>query len=71
MHLTALQMSVISKNALFSGDFCWDKFPGVYAKAINLSRKVSFISILVTLLFTPKLLACPELLANFSAKLIL
>jgi amidase len=34
-------MSDISKNTLFSGDYCWKRFPHVYAKAINLSRKLA------------------------------
>ena len=34
-------MSVVSKNTVFSGDFCWERFPHVYAKAINLCRKLS------------------------------
>ena len=34
-------MSPISKNAVFAGEFCWEKFPSVYAKAINLSRKLT------------------------------
>jgi amidase len=34
-------MSDISKNTLFSGDYCWEHFPHVYAKAINLSRKLT------------------------------
>lgn len=36
-----MQMSPINKNATFAGDFCWDMFPTVYAKAINLSRKLT------------------------------
>ena len=34
-------MSPINKNAVFAGDFCWEKFPTVYAKAINLCRKLT------------------------------
>ncbi|KAH6676522.1 putative amidase [Halenospora varia] len=35
------KMSVVSKNALFAGEFCWQKFPHVYAKSINLCRKLT------------------------------
>jgi len=35
------KMSVVSKNAVFSGDYCWEKFPQVYSKAINLCRKLT------------------------------
>ncbi len=31
----------MNKNAVFTGDYCWEKFPNVYAKAINLSRKLT------------------------------
>jgi amidase len=31
----------MNKNAVFMGDYCWEKFPNVYAKAINLSRKLT------------------------------
>jgi len=34
-------MSVVSKNSVFGGDYGWERFPHVYAKAINLSRKLS------------------------------
>lgn len=34
-------MSVVSKNTFFSGDYCWERFPYVYAKAVNLSRKLT------------------------------
>ncbi len=34
-------MSPVSKNSLFGGDYCWEKFPHVYAKAINLCRKLT------------------------------
>jgi amidase len=34
-------MSDISKNTLFSGDYCLERFPHVYAKAINVSRKLT------------------------------
>ncbi len=34
-------MSVISKNTIFAGDYCWERFPHVYAKAVNLSRKLT------------------------------
>src|SRR5258707_430997 len=34
-------MSAVSKNAFFAGDYCWERFPQVYAKAVNLSRKLS------------------------------
>lgn len=33
-------MSPVSKNTVFSGEFCWEKFPHVYAKAVNLCRKL-------------------------------
>jgi amidase len=39
--LTDEQMSPISKNAVFAGEYCWQRFPHVYAKAINLSRKLT------------------------------
>jgi amidase len=32
-------MSVTSKNNLFSGDYLWDRFPGLYAKLVNITRK--------------------------------
>jgi amidase len=35
------QMSPISKNGVFAGEYCWQKFPHVYAKAINLCRKLT------------------------------
>jgi amidase len=35
------QMSPINKNALFSGEYCWEKFPQVYAKSVNLCRKLT------------------------------
>jgi amidase len=34
-------MSPINKNAIFAGEFCWQKFPNVYTKAINLCRKLT------------------------------
>jgi amidase len=34
-------MSPINKNALFSGEYCWQIFPQVYAKSINLCRKLT------------------------------
>jgi amidase len=34
-------MSVTSKNNLFSGDYLWDRFPGLYAKSVNLTRKLT------------------------------
>jgi amidase len=34
-------MSPINKNAVFIGEYCWEKFCTVYAKAINLSRKLT------------------------------
>jgi amidase len=34
-------MSVVSKNSVFGGDYGWEKFPHVYAKAINLCRKLT------------------------------
>jgi amidase len=34
-------MSPVNKNAVFAGEFCWKMFPQVYAKAINLCRKVT------------------------------
>jgi amidase len=34
-------MSAVSKNTFFAGDYCWERFPQVYAKAVNLSRKLS------------------------------
>lgn len=34
-------MSAVSKNSVFGGDYGWDRFPNVYAKAINLCRKLS------------------------------
>lgn len=33
-------MSPISKNAMFSSAYCWEKYPNTYAKAINLARKL-------------------------------
>jgi amidase len=36
-----MQMGPVNKNALFAGEFCWEKFPTVYAKAINLTRKLT------------------------------
>lgn len=35
------KMSAVSKNSVFGGDYGWDRFPNVYAKAINLCRKLS------------------------------
>lgn len=35
------KMSPVSKNTVFSGEFCWENFPHVYAKAVNLCRKLS------------------------------
>ncbi|KAF4631907.1 hypothetical protein G7Y89_g6222 [Cudoniella acicularis] len=37
------QRSPISKNATFAGEFCWQKFPHVYAKSINLCCKLTEI----------------------------
>jgi amidase len=34
-------MSDVSKNTFFAGDYCWERFPHVYAKAVNLSRKLT------------------------------
>lgn len=34
-------MSVVSKNTVFSDDYCWERFPQVYAKSINLCRKLA------------------------------
>lgn len=34
-------MSPVNKNAVFAGDFCWEKYPRVYAKAINLCRQLT------------------------------
>lgn len=34
-------MSVLSKNTFFAGEYCWEHFPHVYAKAVNLSRKLT------------------------------
>ena len=34
-------MSPINKNALFAGEYCWERFPQVYAKAVNLCRKLT------------------------------
>ncbi|KAE8447685.1 hypothetical protein EG329_010491 [Mollisiaceae sp. DMI_Dod_QoI] len=38
---TIEKMSVVSKNTFFSGEFCWERFPHVYAKAVNLCRKLT------------------------------
>jgi len=34
-------MSVVSKDSVFGGDYGWEKYPHVYAKAINLCRKLT------------------------------
>lgn len=34
-------MSVVSKNSVFGGEYGWEKYPHVYAKAINLCRKLT------------------------------
>jgi amidase len=34
-------MSPVSKNSVFAGEFCWERFPTVYAKAVNLCRKLT------------------------------
>jgi amidase len=33
-------MSVTSKEGLLSGEYAWQRYPTVYAKAVNLSRKL-------------------------------
>lgn len=39
--LTAVQMSPSNKNALFAGEFCWERFANVSHKAVNLCRKLA------------------------------
>jgi amidase len=34
-------MSIASRLALFSGVYCWRNYPHVYAKSINLNRKLT------------------------------
>lgn len=34
-------MSIANKLALFSGDYCWQKYPHIYAKSVNLNRKLT------------------------------
>lgn len=34
-------MSPVSKNSVFGGEYCWERFPHVYAKAVNLCRKLT------------------------------
>ena len=41
LRLIKVQMRPVSKNAAFAGEYCWEKFPQVYAKAINLCRKLT------------------------------
>jgi amidase len=33
-------MSVVSKEGLISGEYAWQRYPTVYAKAVNLSRRL-------------------------------
>lgn len=35
------KMGPVNKNAVFHGEYCWERFPSVYAKAINLTRKLT------------------------------
>ena len=35
------QMSPISNHGVFAGDYYWERFPHIYAKAIILSRKLT------------------------------
>ncbi|RDW75971.1 amidase signature (AS) enzyme-4 [Coleophoma crateriformis] len=35
------KMSIVSKASQFSGEYSWKKFPHIYAKAVNINRKIA------------------------------